>query len=350
MTTTIFAQFIMISWLIQKILLYRPNVCTTREETVEDEEKDTAASQGSFIQHFSLNVESCSETSNKHICKRITNQGGHKKTVIHTSQCCHGFKRSRTGSFCEKFELLSMAEIAEKLNAKQFMNAAVKNDLNDMMNSTNITIFMPNDESFMEISNDLVDNELSVAPLRSRRQGGSEGTLKARDVVLNHVVEGLIDIENVDNEQVFTSEYENNTIRMNVYPKIFFRLDSGDIEDEENANSQYLYTANCVPIKRANYFAKNGIVHKIDGVLTPVTESVMDIIRARDDMNILKSVLEKTKMDQLLDGFKEDSAKQFTIFAPTDAAFEKLEPQLKRKLKEGSSCAESKWTLKTSRW
>lgn len=234
-----------------------------------------------------------------------------------------------------------MADIAEKLNAKQFMNAAAKNDLNDMMNSTNITIFMPSDESFMEIANDLVDNELSVAPLRSRRQGGSAGALKARDVVLNHIVEGFVDIESVDNEQIFTSEYENHTIRMNVYPKIFFKLNNDDVEDETD-NSQYLYTANCVPIKRSNIFARNGIVHKIDGVMTPVTKSVMDIIRERDDMNILKTVLEKTKMDQLLDGFKEDSPKQFTIFAPTDAAFEKLDPQLKRKLKEGSSCAESK--------
>lgn len=320
---------------------HRENVCTTREETVEDEEKDTEASQGSFVQHFSLNVESCSETSSKHICKRITNQGGHKKTVIVTSQCCHGFKRSRTSGFCEKFELLSIADIAEKLNGKQFMNAAVKNDLNDMMSSTNITIFMPNDESFMEITNDLVDNELSVAPLRSRRQGAAGAEqLKSRDLVLNHIVEGFVDIENVDNEQIYTSEYENNTIRMNVYPKIYFKLNNDDIDDD-SANSQYLYTANCRPIKRANIFAKNGIVHKIDGVLTPVTQSVMDIIRARDDMNILKIVLEKTKMDQMLDGFKEDAPKQFTIFAPTDAAFEKLDPQLKRKLKEGSSCAES---------
>jgi transforming growth factor-beta-induced protein len=280
----------------------------------------------------------------KHVCKKITNQGGQKKTVTTTSMCCHGFKRSRSG-FCEKFELLSMTQLGEQLKAKQFISSVEKNDLKNMMES-NMTIFMPSDESFMEFSQNVVDNDLVVAPLnRNRRQNENSG-LTTKDVLLNHMVKGLFNIEDIDNEQILTNEL-NHTIRLNVFPKIRKNRRDSTSSDEED-NFRYLYTANCVPIIKANKYAQNGIVHKVEKVLTPIKRNVMEIIRNRGDMTILRTVLEKTKMDKMLEGIVDDDAKtatpkQFSIFAPTDSAFEKLDPQLKRKLKEGAACAESKF-------
>jgi transforming growth factor-beta-induced protein len=327
------------------LFIHRPNVCVTREEDVEEDEKPSIDSssdvqQPSFAHHFSLNVESCQETNTKHICKRITNQGGSKKTVTKTSACCHGFKKSRSG-FCEKFELLSMAQIGEQLNAKQFVSSAEKNDLQEMMNS-NVTVFMPADEVFMEYARNVVDNDLVVAPLQRNRRQNAKITTK--DLLQSHIVDGFINIEDVDNEQILINKH-NSTIRLNVFPKI----QTNRRGDEDDEGFRYLYTANCVPIVKANKFAQNGIVHKIQNVLTPIDKNVMDIIREREDMTILRTVLEKTKMDKMLDGTSEEDSetktttpKQFSIFAPTDSAFEKLDPQLKRKLKEGAACAESK--------
>ena len=232
-----------------------------------------------------------------------------------------------------------MSQLGEQLNAKHFIDSAEKNDLQEMMKS-NITIFMPADSVFMEYSGIVADNNLEVQPLRSRRQSSE---LTTKDLVLSHIVDGFVDIEDVDNEQILINKH-NSTIRLNVFPKIR----SNRREDDDEA-FRYLYTANCVPIVKANKFAENGIVHKVDRVLTPINNNVMEIIRKRDDMTILRTVLEKTKMDKLLDGISEEDpdtktivSKQFSIFAPTDSAFEKLDPQLKRKLKEGAACAESK--------
>lgn len=234
-----------------------------------------------------------------------------------------------------------MTQIGEQLNAKSFVSSAEKNDMKEIMES-NVTIFMPADDSFMEFSQNVVDNDLVVAPLRSRRENEASG-LTMKNAILNHIVKGFVDIEDVDNEQIFNTEYDNLTIRMNVFPKI------RSVNQRDDDGFRYLYTANCVPIVKANTFAQNGIVHKIKNVLMPVKRNVMEIIRNRDDMTILRTVLEKTKMDKILDGTSEDDedtktagAKQFSIFAPTDSAFEKLDPQLKRKLKEGAACAESK--------
>lgn len=288
------------------------------------------------MHHFSINVESCQETNTKHICKRISNEGHQKKTVTVTSSCCYGFKRGRSG-FCEKFELLSMAQIGENLNAKQFIASIEKNDLQSMMEQ-NVTIFMPDDKSFMEIAQQVVDNNLVVAPLqRNRRQNAATG-LNMKDVLLNHMVKSFVNIEDIDNEQLLNSEFNNLTIRMNVFPKI------RSLQSDDDGY-RYLYTANCVPIIKPNTFAKNGIVHKVQRVLTPVTQNLMEIIRSRGDMTILRTVLEKTKMDKMLDGTSIDSLtpKQFSVFAPTDSAFEKIDPQLKRKIKEGAACAESKF-------
>ncbi len=187
-----------------------------------------------------------------------------------------------------------------------------------------------------------------VVPLgRNRRQSANDiGGMRSKDLVLNHIIKDRwIKIEDIDNEEVFQTEYRNATIRMNVFPKLMLRRLSQ--KSDEN-NYPYLYTANCVPVVKPNKLAENGVVHVVSKVLAPVEKNLMDLIRERDDMTVLRSILEKTGMDKMLDGIAaaDDSKnveKQFTIFAPTDRAFEKLEPQLKRKLKEGSGCATSEY-------
>lgn len=185
---------------------------------------------------------------------------------------------------------------------------------------TNVTVFMPTDESFKTYTQDMLNE--------------ADGGMK--DFLLNHLVEGFVDIEEVDNEQIYNTQFENHTIRLNVFPKIRNRRQDGI--DEEDDSYRYLYTANCVPIMKANQHSNNGIVHKTRNVLKPVTQSLMEIIRERNDMTVLRTVLEKTQMD-----LKLDAGKDFTIFAPNDAAFEKLDAQFKRKIKEGGACAESKF-------
>lgn len=139
-------------------------------------------------------------------------------------------------------------------------------------------------------------------------------------------------MEEIENEQLLTTSYKNSTIRMNIFPKPL---------SAQTYNNPYQYTANCVPVIKANQIGQTGIVHIIEKVLTPVTKSIFDIINERPDMTILKSILEKTN---LLDMIK--SEKTLSIFAPTDEAFEKLEPHLRKSLKEGNGCALSKCFFK----
>ena len=73
----------------------------------------------------------------------------------------------------------------------------------------------------------------------------------------------------------------------------------------------------------ADITADNGVVHVIDAVLLPPAETttVADIIAGSDDHFVLNAVLDSTGLDETLAG-----EGPFTVFAPTDAAFDAIDP------------------------
>lgn len=173
-----------------------------------------------------------------------------------------------------------------------------------------------------------------VLPLsRSRRSAKDISGVTTKDLIESHIVDDVINIEDIENEQILVSKYANTTIRMNIFPK---PPGVNNIEDEY----PYRYTANCVPITKPNQEADNGIVHVVERVMIPVTKTLIELVKERSDMAVLQTVLEKTNLAKMLG----DGEKQFTLFAPTDSAFEKLEPHLRKTIKEGKGCALSKYS------
>ena len=72
----------------------------------------------------------------------------------------------------------------------------------------------------------------------------------------------------------------------------------------------------------ADLVADNGVVHVIDAVLlppTPPTNSIYDIVSNSPDHTTLKTAIDACELDAVLSG-----AGPFTLFAPTDAAFNLL--------------------------
>lgn len=146
-----------------------------------------------------------------------------------------------------------------------------------------------------------------------------------KQLYLRHVVDGEISLDEVRNEQILKSQVDGQTIRINSYQMPI-----------SLSPEPFRYTANCIPIEKHDKITEQGMIHTLAGVLKPSTKTVMDIIRQRSDMSIMRTVLENTKLNELLEG-----EKPVTIFVPTDDAFEKLEPHLRRALKEGKGCASS---------
>lgn len=176
---------------------------------------------------------------------------------------------------------------------------------------------------------------------RAKRATKDISGVTTRDLLQSHIVNDMINIEDIENEQLLVTRFANTTIRMNIFPKPPRRNAGANAANSDDEDYPYRYTANCVPITKPNQQAENGIVHVLGGVMYPVSETILDIVKKRSDMAVLQTVLEKTNLAKLL----ADSEKQFTLFAPTDSAFEKLEPHLRKSIKEGKGCALSEYNV-----
>ena len=82
-----------------------------------------------------------------------------------------------------------------------------------------------------------------------------------------------------------------------------------------------LYIGNA-QVTTANVAADNGVIHVIDSVLMPPSEqSIVDVAVADGNFTTLVSALQEAGLEQTL----ADLEREFTVFAPTDAAFDKLD-------------------------
>lgn len=313
------------------------NVCVEREEQEEnvngDENHEIAVDGGNFqsFGFINLNFESCVEQQNKHVCTSMKNQNGQKRTVKVTRQCCHGYARQRNGppnAHCEKMDLYPMAETVERLGAKEFMATLKKSGLESILDK-DLTLFVVPDSAYTKFAEQMWENNLVAfdPATRSKRQVEMAG-MTARDLILAHAVNGTYHIEDVSNEQLLKTELPGTNIRINIFPRA---------PSDRSSDHPYRYTANCAPLVKLNRVSEKGIVHVADRVLMPVRSSIMDIIRARDDLTVLRTVLEKTGLDRTLEEVDDD--KHFTVFAPSDDAFLKLDKDVRRKLKAGNGCA-----------
>ncbi|GAP76028.1 sensory subunit of low CO2-induced protein complex, putative [Pseudoalteromonas sp. SW0106-04] len=75
-------------------------------------------------------------------------------------------------------------------------------------------------------------------------------------------------------------------------------------------------------VTTANVAADNGVIHVIDSVLMPPSEqSIVDVAVADGNFTTLVSALQEAGLEQTL----ADLEREFTVFAPTDTAFDKLD-------------------------
>ena len=83
--------------------------------------------------------------------------------------------------------------------------------------------------------------------------------------------------------------------------------------------------ANCARVTSRDHYATNGIAHIVDRVILPATQTIAEIVQNDIQLRSLKEALEKTNMLEKL----SQPEGQYTLFAPTDDAFAKMDDKLK---------------------
>uniref|UniRef100_A0A8C6NYW5 Periostin, osteoblast specific factor b n=1 Tax=Nothobranchius furzeri TaxID=105023 RepID=A0A8C6NYW5_NOTFU len=96
-----------------------------------------------------------------------------------------------------------------------------------------------------------------------------------------------------------------------------------------NHYSNGVVTVNCARIIYGNQVATNGVVHVIDRVITSVGNTIKDVIEVNEDLSTL-SVSDMALSAELLDKLGQQG--HFTLFAPTNDAFDKIDGEVMERL------------------
>lgn len=157
------------------------------------------------------------------------------------------------------------------------------------------TVFAPTDDAFALLGSDTIDALLA-------------DTDQLTDILNYHVIAGSV----VDAEAAVASA--GSTVTMNNGDPLALSL-SGET-----------LLVNTVQVTATDIAADNGIIHVIDAVLIPPadpgtpTSSIVDIAVGDGNFTTLVAALQAAGLDSVL----ADTDATFTVFAPTDAAFEAL--------------------------
>ena len=148
------------------------------------------------------------------------------------------------------------------------------------------TVFAPTDQAFELLPDGLLDDLMN----------DPDGALT--DLLLHHVVEAFVLADDLDDGQVVTTMLGEDLLITISDAGVFVNDAEVTVFDLE---------------------AENGVVHVIDGVLTPPVTTVADIITESETHGILQLALEASNLLQALEG-----EGPFTVFAPDDPAFDEL--------------------------
>ncbi|RVE65026.1 hypothetical protein OJAV_G00132160 [Oryzias javanicus] len=112
------------------------------------------------------------------------------------------------------------------------------------------------------------------------------------------------------NERLLTKDLKNGMTVTSMYNDLGLHI---------NHYPNGVVTVNCARIIYGNQIATNGVVHVIDRVISAIGNSMQDVIEVNDELTTLSDLAQTSG---LLEKLGEPG--HYTLFAPTNDAFEKL--------------------------
>jgi transforming growth factor-beta-induced protein len=280
---------------------------------------------------FDMSFTTCRDGDNLHECTTHINADGIKETVTLRYECCYGYTRDQSGPGCVQTAMTDMRTAMQEMGATEFVELLKSTEMDDFLDK-NVTLFAPTNDAVEDFRHDLqrlnaveyerynVDDGL----VSRRRRAALEvsETPQLKDIIKGHIVEGFMDTTDFQDEGMLSTMLTEDTrskLRINVY----------------NSYPEKTIMANCARVTSSDHFTTNGVVHMVDRVILPATKTISQIIENDVQFRTLKDVLVKTGLN--LDLAEPEG--QYTLFAPTDAAFEKLDAKMKSKILTGNGCS-----------
>jgi len=302
------------------------NICEEREVTDEGDEVNSSGF-GAFA--MNMRMTSCREEKDAHECTTTVSDGGIKKTVVVRHVCCHGYKRDLSNrGHCSEFSMKSLVDTVSDVGGSEFLVLLEDNNMIEKLVEGNMTVFVPTNEAIDDFHEDLIElNKVDLdddtyniddglTSRRKKRDFTVTETPRLQDILLAHMTEGFVSTNDMADESLL-STMMGDKIRMTVY----------------NTFPKKVVMANCARIVSRDNMATNGLVHMVDKVIVPAKHNIMTLLSEDLGLSQFSLALEKAG---LADKLSSDG--QFTVFAPTDRAFDKLESSVRDKLIGGGGC------------
>ncbi|XP_064605989.1 LOW QUALITY PROTEIN: periostin-like [Liolophura sinensis] len=317
-----------------------PHVCTDRFQRETNE-----TGEGEIRRHSSVHSKICDQTDTTYKCVTTIDIFGKRQEYTEIKECCHGYTRESGERGCTKrLDLKNLVTTAENLDLVEFLRAVDSVGMRPELKHGNFTIFAPVNQAFLSEPNlpqsfplpedqvsfsnnswSLVNNSTKLA-----YQDLPESNLvlvsrpltdmlvnDMKQLLLGHVVVGSVKTSQMKDEQTLpTGSPVKSTVRINFYEY-----------------PHKLITANCARLLKTDVLATNGVIHTVERVLSPVTNSLIGIISKNPELSTLKTLLSKGDLVQMLREYGH-----YTLFAPTNSAFDKLPMELQEKLYKGDAC------------
>ncbi|KPP62496.1 periostin-like [Scleropages formosus] len=221
---------------------------------------------------------------------------GKKATVLY--ECCPGYMKLDGMPGCP-----AVAPIDHIYGTLGLLKATTTQQYADMSKlkkeiegSGSYTMFAPSNEAW-----DLLDRVVRNALV-------SNVNIELYNALHYHMVNRRLVTKDLKNGLKVTSMYNDLGLHINHY-------------------SNGVVTVNCARIIHANQVATNGVVHIIDRVISSVSSTIKDAIEVNDDLSSLNAV---AVTSGLLEKLGEPG--HFTLFAPTNDAFKKVDRDVLERL------------------
>ncbi|XP_068596245.1 transforming growth factor-beta-induced protein ig-h3 [Brachionichthys hirsutus] len=212
-----------------------------------------------------------------------------KPTVI-TYECCPGYEKIPGERGCPAaLPLVNTYNTLGVVGASTTQMYSERAKLREEIEGPgSFTFFAPSNEAWAALPTEILDALVSNV------------NIELLNALHYHMVNRRLTSEELRHGSSFASMYQDFHVHVHHY-------------------SNGIVTVNCARLTKPDQHATNGIVHVVDRVITAVSNTVHTIIDVADDLETLRTAMAAAGLTSML-----ESEGQYTVFAPTNEAFEKI--------------------------
>uniref|UniRef100_A0A671UB80 Transforming growth factor-beta-induced protein ig-h3 n=1 Tax=Sparus aurata TaxID=8175 RepID=A0A671UB80_SPAAU len=212
-----------------------------------------------------------------------------KPTVI-TYECCPGYEKIPGEKGCPAaLPLVNIYNTLGVVGASTTQMYSERAKLREEIEGPgSFTFFAPSNEAWAALPTEILDALVSNV------------NIELLNALHYHMVNRRLTSEELRHGSSFASMYQDFHVHIHHY-------------------SNGIVTVNCARLIKPDQHATNGIVHVVDRVITAVSNNVNTILDIDDDLETLRTAMTAAGLTGML-----EEEGQYTVFAPTNEAFEKI--------------------------